>query len=114
MDKDGLDKNFEEVFTHCRSFYAQHCQIENTELFRSTSVWEEHVDYCGMAVPGNILGEVYALSGESAAWRVPGRGLVLPEEAWELLRAWRGKVEAAAQAEEGTLADRHTYCEECV
>ena len=94
----------EEVFTHCRSFYSQHCHIGGAELFRSTSVWEEHVDYCGLAVSGNILGEVYALGGESAAWRVPGRGLTLPDEAWEVLRGWkRGHAESVGAAKAYTV-----------
>ncbi|ORX38350.1 hypothetical protein BD324DRAFT_620507 [Kockovaella imperatae] len=83
----------EEVFTHCRSYYAEHCLIENDQLLRAQCMWEEHLDYCGSAVPGDILARVYDLLGENAGWTRPGRGLELPEEAWDLLKDWKRSVD---------------------
>ena len=104
-----------EVFTHCRSFCAEQCQIDDGYLQRSQAVWTEHVDYCGLQLPGNILAEVYAILGETAGWKVPGRNKKLPEAAWGVLRGFKqGVAEALAVGEDGVLSDQVEYGGGCV
>jgi hypothetical protein len=77
-----------EVFTHCRSYAAHHSHIDEGIIHRSEDVWEEHVDYQGLVAPAGVLGMVYKKMGKEAGWRVPGRGLEMNEEAWNVLRKW--------------------------
>ncbi|WWD21285.1 hypothetical protein CI109_105769 [Kwoniella shandongensis] len=61
--------------------------------------WIDHTSYKGYPIPDDILRKVYKLRGDrNAEWKTPGRGMELPEEAWEVLRKWRGKL---PDAEEG-------------
>lgn len=95
VDQDGYDCR-RQVFTHCRSYSAHHSHIDEGIIHRSDDVWEEHVDYQGFCPPGNVLAEVYSMLGEHAGWKVPGRGLTLPEEAWNVLRRWEANLQAEA------------------
>lgn len=89
---DGGEGGRREVFVHCRSYSAHHSHIDEGIIHRSDNVWEEHVDYQGECPPGSVLAEVYCLLGESAGWKIPARGKVLPEEAWEVLRSWKASL----------------------
>ncbi|WVF65417.1 hypothetical protein IAT40_000144 [Kwoniella sp. CBS 6097] len=52
--------------------------------------WVDHTSFKGVAVPLPILKKIYRLKGEkNAEWKIPGRGLELPNEAWEVVHKWR-------------------------
>ncbi|WRT69215.1 uncharacterized protein IL334_006199 [Kwoniella shivajii] len=54
--------------------------------------WVDHTWYKSVPVPPPILKKVYKLLGAKSQWTNPGRGLELPESAWEVLRKWRVKL----------------------
>ncbi|KAK6906164.1 hypothetical protein I203_100148 [Kwoniella mangroviensis CBS 8507] len=54
--------------------------------------WVDHTSFRNATVPPPILKKVYKTSGEKLDWTTPGRGISLPETAWEVLRSWRVKL----------------------
>ncbi|OCF42997.1 hypothetical protein I317_03218 [Kwoniella heveanensis CBS 569] len=55
--------------------------------------WVDHTSFKGAAVSPPVLARIYKLKGEKPDWKTcPGRGLELPEQAWEVLYKWRKKL----------------------
>ncbi|WVQ63768.1 uncharacterized protein L199_001922 [Kwoniella botswanensis] len=54
--------------------------------------WVDHTSFKSATVPSPILKKVYKTLGEKLDWTTPGRGISLPESAWEVLRSWRVKL----------------------
>ncbi|WWD06890.1 hypothetical protein V865_004987 [Kwoniella europaea PYCC6329] len=54
--------------------------------------WVDHTSFKNATVPPPILKKVYKTLGEKLDWTTPGRGMLLPESAWEVLRSWRVKL----------------------
>jgi hypothetical protein len=75
-----------EIFTHCRAYSAHRIGIQEDLLYRAENVWDQYTDYRGRVVPPHILTKVYEATQESVVWLVPGRGLKMAEEGWEVLR----------------------------
>ena len=53
--------------------------------------WKELTDYRGHMVPLAVLKKVYQKAGMQWDWSTPGRGMELPDAAWEVLRQWRAR-----------------------
>ena len=51
--------------------------------------WTNATCFNGFGVNSETLLAVYGLAGQEMDWKTPGRGLELPNDAWELLVRWR-------------------------
>lgn len=55
--------------------------------------WVDFTSFHGVPLPASLLRWVYEVSHKHGIeWEVGGRGLVLADEAWEVLRGWRNEV----------------------